>query len=414
MKILVYSHDWAPTIGGIQTAMMALARELAAPHDIPGSERVEVTLVTPTPVGGMDDGALPFAVARETGFFELVRLIREHDVIHLAGPAIVPLVLAWILRKKVVVQHHGYQAICPDGSLVYSADQSICSRPFPDGSALRCLRCHAANAGFVRSAIDVALAYPRLWLCRRAAANVAVSDYVNLRLGLSSTRTIYNGIQSSIEAGPGSAKSVASKACFAYVGRLVAEKGVAVLLRAAARLAEDGCAVRVMLIGDGPEYSSLAGLAAKLGISDRVMFTGYLEGVALADALGDVVAIVMPSICEETAGLAAIEQMMRGRLVIASQIGGLSEVVGDTGLQFPSGDHNALAACMRRAVDEPTLSRRLGMKARERALKLFTDQRMVAQHLLIYSQLLSTRMTAGRPARSIKTELASHRQRQAS
>jgi glycosyltransferase involved in cell wall biosynthesis len=64
--------------------------------------------------------------------------------------------------------------------------------------------------------------------------------------------------------------------------------------------------------------------------SARVLH-GFLTGHALRAALAGVAALVMPSICEETCGNAAIEQMTKGRLVIASDIGGLGEVVGDTG-----------------------------------------------------------------------------------
>jgi glycogen(starch) synthase len=99
-------------------------------------------------------------------------------------------------------------------------------------------------------------------------------------------------------------------------------------------------------------------------------------------------AVVMPSVWEETAGLSAIEQMMRGRLVVAADIGGLGEVVGEGGLKFPPGDIEGLASCLRRVLDEPDLAKALGKKARQRALQLFLEERMVAEHLSVYRQLL--------------------------
>ncbi len=92
----------------------------------------------------------------------------------------------------------------------------------------------------------------------------------------------------------------------------------------------------------------------------------------------------MPSIWEETAGLSAIEQMMRGRLVIASDIGGLGEVVGGAGMTFPCGDVGRLTACLRLVVDNPALIRRLGERARSRAIELFTQQRMVEDHVNVF------------------------------
>jgi glycosyltransferase involved in cell wall biosynthesis len=92
----------------------------------------------------------------------------------------------------------------------------------------------------------------------------------------------------------------------------------------------------------------------------------------------------MPSIWEETAGLAAIEQMMRGRLVIAADIGGLGEIVGDAGLKFPPGKAGELAAMMRRVIETPELAAALGNRARSRAATLFQAERMVQDHLAAY------------------------------
>src|SRR5439155_2641889 len=108
-------------------------------------------------------------------------------------------------------------------------------------------------------------------------------------------------------------------------------------------------------IGDGPERGHLESLVRNLGLSDLVTFTGFLQGRALESTLAGVSAVVMPSVCEETAGLAAIEHMMRARLVIAADIGGLGEIVGGAGLRFSPGDVDGLAACMRCALEDPAL-----------------------------------------------------------
>jgi len=93
-------------------------------------------------------------------------------------------------------------------------------------------------------------------------------------------------------------------------------------------------------------------------------------------------------VCEETAGLAAIEQMMRGRLVIASKIGGLAEVVDDAGLQFPPGNAEALADCMRSVMQDASIIDSIGPKARARALKLFLRARMVEEHAVEYRRFV--------------------------
>ena len=115
---------------------------------------------------------------------------------------------------------------------------------------------------------------------------------------------------------------------------------------------------------------------------------GSLNGDALHRATADIAAVVVPSIMEETAGLAAIEQMMRGRLVIASDIGGLGEVVGETGLKFLAGNAEQLASCMERVLEGPAIVNEMGIRARQRSLKLFSEPCMIEEYLHLYREVL--------------------------
>lgn len=78
---------------------------------------------------------------------------------------------------------------------------------------------------------------------------------------------------------------------------------------------------------------------------------------------------------------------MRGRLVIASDIGGLAEIVGDTGMKFPAGDSKALAACMKTAIENSGIIEQTGALARIRAQKEFKRSRMVNEHVAIYESV---------------------------
>jgi len=121
-----------------------------------------------------------------------------------------------------------------------------------------------------------------------------------------------------------------------------------------------------------------------------VTFTGFLRGQCLEEVMASVSVVVMPSIWEETAGLAAMEHMMRGRPVIAADIGGLGEVVDEAGLKFPPGDAEALTNCLRQILKNPQILVELGEKARQRALQLFRWERMVDDHLSLYQRLINT------------------------
>jgi glycosyltransferase involved in cell wall biosynthesis len=169
---------------------------------------------------------------------------------------------------------------------------------------------------------------------------------------------------------------------------LVSKKGLNLLLEAAGRLSAAGCSFRLKFIGDGPERAGLTERVDALDLGRQVAFTGFLQGEALERALCDVAVVVMPSIWEETAGLSAIEHMMRGRMVIATDVGGLGELVGDAGLKFPLGDAESLASCMMRVLRDSSLAKTLGEKAMQRAQAFFCEERMVTEHYAAYLEVL--------------------------
>jgi glycosyltransferase involved in cell wall biosynthesis len=246
--------------------------------------------------------------------------------------------------------------------------------------------------------------FPRRWLCRRVAANVPITEHVRMRLDLPRSQVIYYGIPDALSNLPLHAEILSQGAplIFAFVGRFVTLKGLPLILQAARRMQDECYKFRLKFIGDGPEQAGLKNLAANLGLSERIEFTGFLAGPALEAALNKIDVVLMPSIWEETAGLSAIEHMMRGRLVIASDIGGLGEVVGDAGLLFPPGNVEALAQCMKSVMDHPESIARLGAAAHRRALQLFSEQRMVNDYLNLYIQVARR---AGEPAAKLRRSL---------
>ena len=383
MKLLVYSHYFAPSIGGVETIVLGLSRGLAELRMANGAPEFEITVVTDTPAGNYDDRSLPFRVIRQPGLFYLWRLVRACDVIHAAGPALLPLFLARLAGKPAAVEHHGYQAICPNGILVHQPDRSVCPGHFQARRYAECLRCNAQETSWLRSCRNLFLMFPRHALTRRAAANVAVSQHVMQRLAMPRSTVIYHGIDDPLS-NTGSSNPSPERICFGYAGRLVQEKGIPVLLQAVKKLIGEGHQFEVRLIGDGDERPSLEEKIGREHLGSCVRITGYLTGTALLDALRDVQVLVMPSNWEETAGLAVIEQMMRGRLVVVADIGGLGEIVGDAGLRFTPGNADALADCMRKVLRDPSLIESFGRTARERALRLFTRIRMTEGHARFY------------------------------
>ena len=387
MKVLIYTHAFAPSTGGVETYVMLLAEGLSR-RSSEKDDHFEVTVATQTPAGDMNDALTPFRIVRRPSQLALASLVRNADVIHAAGPALPPLILAWLLRKPAVVEHSGYQSICPNGLLLYGRKRVLCPGHFMARRYIECVRCNTDEWGWASSLRSMLLMFPRRWLCRRVACNVGPTRHMAKRSALPNTEVIFHGVPTS-ETASTYAKDRSEPICFAYVGRLVVEKGVPVLLHASSQLAEQGFDFRVKILGDGPERQNLQNISQQLRLGGRVEFLGSVPLKRVSEILGRINAIVMPSICEEVAGLTAIEQMMRGHLVIASGIGGLCEVVAATGLTFPPGDVGALANCMRRVLENPGIVAEFGNAARSRALALFNKDRMVEGHVSIYRKALN-------------------------
>lgn len=400
MQLLICSIDFAPKIGGEETYLLLLAGGLAKRFVLARSTRTtgepdRLVVVTRTRADGFDDTTLPFPIVRRPNVAKLWRLLGQSDVVQLSGPLLLPLLLGFLRKKPIVITHHMYHSVCPNGSLLHEPAGLLCPGHFAARRYHECLRCVAASSGWSKSVPWMLATFVRRWLCNRASVNVGVTHHVSRRVALQNTKTIYIGISDSwaIDNAIPNEQAADPPWNFAYVGRLAREKGLPLLLEAIKKLRDQGYDCRLKFIGDGPERSLLETKAAAMSLQKQVHFTGFLQGQALNSAMADLTAVVMPSICEETAGVAAMEQMMRGGLVIASDIGGLGEVVDTTGLKFRAGDVNGLTSCLRQAMDRPQQVIEIGRKARERAMKLFGKARMIDEHHKLYEQLLSQKRT---------------------
>jgi glycogen(starch) synthase len=385
VKILIYTNAFSPQVGGQETIVMLLAQGLALHETGTFDNRPEVTVVTSTSGGTMDDGAFPFRVVRRPGFLALLRLFRNTDIIHLAGAMMIPMILGLLLRKHVIVEHHGFQPICPNGQLLFKG--GWCPGHFMAGKHRECIQCNSEQ-GKLRSASLWLLTFPRRWLCQRVAANVLPTEWLGSLLRLRRMKTILHGLAS------GSHVQISKEGppvpTFAFVGRLVSTKGVRILLEAAQQLKAKGLLFKVMIIGQGPDRQSLEDLARDLEIQSYVRFLGYVPDGKVTPMLRNISAIIMPSVAGEVFGLSAAENMLNGSLVIASDLGSLSEVVGDSGMTFPAGDSKALAALMSKIIADPNLVCEYGQRAQQRIVNDFSWDTMVREHVMLYRRVLSS------------------------
>jgi glycosyltransferase involved in cell wall biosynthesis len=158
------------------------------------------------------------------------------------------------------------------------------------------------------------------------------------------------------------------------VGRLIPVKGHLVLLRALAQARGRVPGLVLDVAGQGPLEPALRAYSKELGLSDAVTFLGFVSPIQ--DALERSAAVVVPSLGEGF-GMVALEAMERGRPVIASDVGGLPEIVadGETGFVVPAGDAEALADAMVSIAADLPRAAAMGEAGRRRALESFTQER---------------------------------------
>lgn len=155
------------------------------------------------------------------------------------------------------------------------------------------------------------------------------------------------------------------------IGRHVPEKGYRHLVDAAARLERARPGVHWVLVGDGEGRGELEAQARRLGLASRVHFTGWRDDVADVLALADV--FVLPSESEGF-GRVLVEAMAMGRPVVATEVGGVPDVVvaGETGLLVRPTDPVALADAVQALLADPARAARLGAAGRARAESTFS------------------------------------------
>lgn len=171
---------------------------------------------------------------------------------------------------------------------------------------------------------------------------------------------------------------------YIYFGRLSREKGVDILIRAAARLGRG----RLMILGDGPERVTLEKLVVEAGASG-IEFLGHLSKEKLDTILRGAQFVVLPSRWYENLPFSIMEALAAGKPVIGSDLGGIPEMVDDgvNGFLFPAGDEEALAGRIASLLDSPDLRREMGRKGYEKARQIYAPEYHSERIMEIYREL---------------------------
>lgn len=228
------------------------------------------------------------------------------------------------------------------------------------------------------------------WSLRRADAVVFISEHVrkvaHARGGRlvdpGKTCIVHNGVDTTRFAPRDARDEAGARVRFVALGRLDRRKGLDLALEALAAIP----AAELDIVGDGDEHASLVERAARVGVQDRVRFSGYAHDVRAAIERADV---ALSSAREEGLGVALLEAMAMGRPVVAVPIGGIPEIVEDgrTGWLATERSAAALAKAMQAAIDDPVERRRRGLRARERVVQSFSVDAMRDGYEAVYARL---------------------------
>ena len=334
MKILFSSYAYAPCIGGIETASALLTREfLAAGH--------EIILVTEIPARALSSD--PFEIARNPSLARLLQLVRWSEVVFQNNISLRHLIPTLLDRKPVLVVHQTW------------------------------IRNIAGEIGW-NDRIKRAL-LPRV-------KNVAVSQAIANDLNIGA-EVIGNPYDDRIfKLIPHAARGRE----LLFVGRLVSDKGVDVLLRALGILKQQNISACLTIIGCGPEETNLRALACELGLGQAVTFAGETVGPELAELMNRHQVIVIPSRRPEPFGIVALEGIACGCIAVGSKEGGLSETIGNCGMTFRNGDGQELADRLRTLLSDS----QMGEKFRAAApahLEQFRAQTVAQRYLALLHEL---------------------------
>jgi glycogen(starch) synthase len=306
LKILLGSHHFFPSTGGIEMVSDLLAREFVELGH-------EVRVITQTEGGGV----FPFPVIRRPGLLELLRQVRWCDVFLQNNISLRTLWPLLFVRRPLCIAHHTW---------ITNSDGTTGWR-------------HRLKRFVLRFATSLAIS--------RAMADHLPGSPIQVG------NPYDDKVFTNHPAEPRTTELI-------FVGRLVSDKGASLLLEAMALLESKP---RLTVAGEGPQRVHLEKQAADLQLESRVDFIGAQTSEQLGKLLRRHQILVVPSRWREPFGIVALEGIACGCVVVGSAEGGLAEAIGPCGVTFPNGDARALAHVLSGLLEDPAECDRLRQDA---------------------------------------------------
>jgi glycosyltransferase involved in cell wall biosynthesis len=306
----------------------------------------------------------------------------QPDVVHLRiflgqlSPAILPL----LKDVPCLYQMAMYRPICPKGTKILPDGGDCQESPGTICWQKGCL---------TTQSWAMLMLQRQLWQYWRGAIDrlVALSYGMKTKLeaeGITPVEVVYNGVPERPMR-----PSLNNPPTVAFAGRLVATKGIEVLLKAFKITQEIIPDAQLLIAGGGEEEDRLRNMTIALNINSAIAWLGHITRSKVEQEFERAWVQVIPSQWAEPFGNVTTEAMMRGTAVIASAVGAQPEIIvdGETGFLVPPGDVSALASKLTLLLSSPQLAEQMGQKGRDRAVAQFSEEKRDRRFLEIYTEL---------------------------
>ncbi|NVN99736.1 MAG: glycosyltransferase family 4 protein [Geobacteraceae bacterium] len=383
MKILLI-NDFIEKVGGAEQVVYSTMNILQAHgHD--------TLLYAPT----INSRSIPASVFSFRHYRAIRRLIQEFkpDIVHAHGiyrnvsPSV--LLAARSFRVPIVMTLHDFHLVCPKTSLV-------------DGRHLNC------ETGFGYHCL-LLNCYPRIRFSRiyqclkmiklslhRAIIRSTVHQFLPPSFSLMNwTKKNFDSenvtllpylLMTEHEPSPQPPRT----RTLLYIGHLTEQKGVDVLLRAIAKTSQIIPDISLKIVGAGDCERMLKELAASLKITGNITFVGNLANEQVIHEYDDAYCVIIPSKYVENLSVVGLEAIAKGKVVIASRIGGLPDIVdhNETGFLVRPGDPDDLAEKIIYVMQHPAILPDMGRRAHAKFLRTFSKQAYYRTVISVYDRII--------------------------
>ena len=322
----------------------------------------------------------------------LFKIIDRDTIFHVHSLS-EPAIMRELFEYAPVVRHiHDQRFFCPGQGKFWAATETICSRPFGlhclgHAYTKRCCNRHPKRLlqQFNNTRFEVSEASARYAMM---IANSSYSKSEALKVGFPEEKILV--INYFTVASPEPNWEAASPPVITFAGRLSRTKGLHLLLDAFAQVCCEIPEARLNILGSGHDEQLFRKQAKDLGLDDVVRFLGWVDKAEIDAHLSGTAVVAFPSIYPEAFGITGIEAMMRGKPVVAFDVGGVSDWLrhGETGYAIPAKDTDAFARALETILREPELKKTMGLRARQYAEEAFSPEPYFSALLEIYERAL--------------------------